>query len=174
MQHKLGSSADHVTGDTTPLVTFILLNRLDLAESEESTREPGPRQAQNWPSQCIRLNPRGSLLESEAKITFMNPLLLLAAGGLLGFLIAVLAYRSRAQVVESKVEGLERDLASVREEMKAAQQENTRLQAMAASLDTELRLQTAAQEEKLAVVAQAKQEFREAFGALTSIRRRDA
>jgi DNA recombination protein RmuC len=98
----------------------------------------------------------------------MNPLLLLAAGGLLGFLIAFLAYRSRAQVVESKVEGLERDLASVREEMKAAQQENTRLQAMAASLDTELRLQTAAQEEKLAVVAQAKQEFREAFGALAA------
>jgi DNA recombination protein RmuC len=98
----------------------------------------------------------------------MSPLLLLAAGGLLGFLIAFLAYRSRAQVVESKVEGLERDLASVREEMKAAQQENTRLQAMAASLDTELRLQTAAQEEKLAVVAQAKQEFREAFGALAA------
>ena len=98
----------------------------------------------------------------------MNALLPLAAGGLLGFLIAFLAYRSRAQVVEGQVEGLERDLASVREEMKAAQQENTRLQAMAASLDTELRLQTAAQEEKLAVVAQAKQEFREAFGALAA------
>jgi len=98
----------------------------------------------------------------------MNALLPLAAGGLLGFLIAFLAYRSRAQVVESKVEGLERDLASVRGEMKAAQQENTRLQAMAASLDTALKLQTAAQEEKLAVVAQAKQEFREAFGALAA------
>jgi DNA recombination protein RmuC len=98
----------------------------------------------------------------------MNALLPLAAGCLLGFLIAFFAYRSRAQVVESQGRGLERDLASARDEVKAAQRENARLQAMAASLDTQVKLQTAAQEEKLAVVAQAKQEFREAFGALAA------
>jgi DNA recombination protein RmuC len=98
----------------------------------------------------------------------MNALLPLAAGSLLGFLIAFFAYRSRAQVVESQLRGLERDLAGAREELKSAQQESARLQAQAASLDTALKLQTAAQEEKLAVVVQAKQEFREAFGALAA------
>jgi len=98
----------------------------------------------------------------------MNPFFPLVAGCLLGFLIAFLVYRSRSQVVESQARGLERDLAAVREEMKATRQENARLQAVAASLDTALKLQTSAQEEKLAVVAQAKQEFREAFGALAA------
>jgi len=98
----------------------------------------------------------------------MTAFLPLAAGCLLGFLIAFFAYRSRGQVVESQARGLERDLAVVREEVKATRQENARLQAVAASLDTQLKLQKAGEEEKLAVVDRAKQEFREAFGALAA------
>jgi DNA recombination protein RmuC len=98
----------------------------------------------------------------------MNALLPLAIGSLLGFAIAFFAYRSRAQVVESQSRALERDLASARDEGKATQRENARLQALAASLDTQVKLQTSAQEEKLAVVERAKQEFREAFGALAA------
>src|SRR5450432_558986 len=110
----------------------------------------------------------GQAVRIGNEITFMNAFLPLLAGCLLGILIAFFAYRSRAQVVESQLRGLERDLGAVREEVKAAQRENARLQAVAASLDTQVKLQTSAQEEKLAVVAQAKQEFREAFGALAA------
>src|SRR6266700_2462889 len=98
----------------------------------------------------------------------MNVVFLLASGGLLGFLIAFLAYRSRSQVLESHLRGLERDLAAAREEVKSAREENAKLQARSASLETALKMQGEAQEEKLAVVAQAKQEFREAFGTLAA------
>jgi len=47
-------------------------------------------------------------------------------------------------------------------------EERAQLQARVASLDTALKLQNAHRKEKLAVVAQAKQEFREAFGALAA------
>src|SRR5712692_9557813 len=98
----------------------------------------------------------------------MNALFLLAAGCLLGFLIAFLAYRSRSQVFESHLRGLERDLAAVREEVKSAREENTKLREHAASLETALRMERSTLEEKLAVVSQAKQEFREAFGTLAA------
>src|SRR5258708_4313690 len=98
----------------------------------------------------------------------MNVVFLLASGGLLGFLIAFLTYRSRSQVLESHLRGLERDLAAVREEVKSAREENAKLREHAASLETELKLRRSEQEEKLAVVAQAKQEFREAFGTLAA------
>ncbi len=98
----------------------------------------------------------------------MNVFLPLLIGCLLGFLIAFLAYRSRSQVVESQKLGIERDLAESRDEIKALREDKTQLQARAASLETALKERSAAQEEKLAVVAQAKQEFREAFGALAA------
>jgi DNA recombination protein RmuC len=102
----------------------------------------------------------------------MNALFPLVVAGvigcLLGFLIAFLAYRSRSQVVESQVRGLERDLATAREEIKTTRDQKAQMQARAASLETELKLQNAAQDEKLAVVAQAKQEFRDAFGTLAA------
>ena len=98
----------------------------------------------------------------------MNVLLSLAAGFSLGFLIAYLVYRSRSQVVESQVRGLERDLAALRVEMTATRDEKNRLQVLAASLDTTLKLQNETQQEKLAIVAQAEQKFREAFGTLAA------
>src|SRR5258706_800903 len=98
----------------------------------------------------------------------MNVFFLVAGGSLLGFLIAYLAYRSHGQVADSQARGLERDLAAVREEIKTVREEKAQLQARVASLDTALKLHTAAQEERLAVVVQAKQEFREAFGALAA------
>jgi DNA recombination protein RmuC len=98
----------------------------------------------------------------------MNAFFLLAAGCLLGFLIAFLAYRSRSQVFENHLRGLERDLAVVREEVKSAREENAKLREHAASLETALKMERSAQEEKLAVVTQAKQEFREAFGTLAA------
>jgi len=44
----------------------------------------------------------------ESETTLMTAFLPLAAGCLLGFLIAFFAYRSRGQVVESQARGLER------------------------------------------------------------------
>ena len=86
----------------------------------------------------------------------------------MGFLIAFLAYRSRSQVVESQLRGLERDLPAVREQLRATVEEKAKLQARVASLETALSMERTSQEEKLAVVALAEQKFREAFGTLAA------
>ena len=98
----------------------------------------------------------------------MNGLLPLAIGCLLGFLVAFVAYRSRARIFEDLAQARERDLATARLEFNAANAEKSAAQARVASLETALSLERAAQEKNLAVVAQAKQEFREAFGALAA------
>jgi DNA recombination protein RmuC len=98
----------------------------------------------------------------------MNAFFLVAAGCLLGFLIAFLAYRSRSQVVESQLRGLERDLPAAREQLRGTVEEKAQLQARVASLETAISMERTSQEEKLAVVALAEQKFREAFGALAA------
>ncbi len=98
----------------------------------------------------------------------MQGLLPLAIGCLLGFLVAFVAYRSRARIFENLVQSRERDLAAARLELRTAHEEKSEAKAKTASLETELSLERAAQQKNLAVVAQAKQEFREAFGALAA------
>ena len=98
----------------------------------------------------------------------INALLPTAIGCLLGFLVAFLVYRSRARIFESLAQTRERDLAAARLEFNAVNEEKSAAKARVASLETALSLERAAQEKNLAVVAQAKQEFREAFGALAA------
>ena len=98
----------------------------------------------------------------------MNAFLLVAGGCLAGFLIAFFAFRSRAHVMESQARGLAQDLAAAREEIRSLQEQKDGLLVRAASLEATLKSQIAAQENQLAVVTQAKQEFREAFGALAA------
>ena len=107
----------------------------------------------------------------------MNAFLLVAVGCLAGTLLAFFAFRSRAQVraqvMESHAHDLEKNLTAAREEIRTVREDNAKLREQAASLDTALRMERSAQQEKLSVVAQAKQEFREAFGSLAADALRD-
>ena len=98
----------------------------------------------------------------------MAAFFLVAGGCLAGFLIGFFAFRSRANVVESQARGQAQDLAAAREEIRSLQGQKDGLLVRAASLEATLKSQSAAQENQLAVVTQAKQEFREAFGALAA------
>ena len=171
----LGSLRLHVTTDTTPLVTFNHTKTMELEEIGQSTSEKRQVQRNNWPLACLGLRKAGDsphpacvrLLKSSP-FPMINALLPLALGCLLGFLVAFLVYRSRSRVFEDLVQARERELASVRQDLKTVGDDKSAANAKIASLETALELERAAQEKNLAVVAQAKQEFREAFGALAA------
>ena len=169
----LGSLGLHVTTDTTPLVTFNQMKTMELEEIGQSTSEKRQVQRNNWPLACLGLRKAGDsphpacvrLLKSSP-FPMINTLLPLALGCLLGFLVAFLVYRSRSRVFETLVQARERELASVRFELKAAGEGNAKLREQSASLSAKLEAAQAAHSENLAILQRAEQALREAFGSL--------
>lgn len=90
------------------------------------------------------------------------------AGLAIGALISWLAVRARANVLQARLSSAESDLSAARMQLERQQEAVTGLQKELAGVGTTLELERKANEEKLALLTAAREDLKNAFGALAA------
>src|SRR5882672_7195688 len=108
------------------------------------------------------------LQERSGGVMGLANVLLVAAGAILGFLIAWLMVRPNSAVLNTRLSALQQELAKVRGEAVKFTELNAQLNAAKVKLETTVALERKGNEDKIALLNQMTQELRDSFQALSA------